>query len=192
MANVLIVAYLLIVLALIAVILLQRSEGGGLGIGGGSNGFMTARGSANVLTRTTAILAALFFATAIGLTILSELDRGSSSILDRAAQQTNANGEMQAPTNVLDALNQLNGNTTTNNTTPAPAVPAPATPAAPAAPADAPDLAVPQTTAPADNAAPAQTTTPAAPSDATTPATPPAGTQQQPAPATGSGATTNQ
>ena len=182
MANVLIVAYLLIVLALIAVILLQRSEGGGLGIGGGNNGFMTARGSANVLTRTTAILAALFFATAIGLTVLSELDRGSSSILDRAAQQTGADGETQAPTNVLDALNQLNGNTTPNSTTPAPATPAPTTPAAPAAPAntDAPDLAVPQTTAPADNAAPAETTTPAAPSDATTPATPPAGTQQQP------------
>ena len=70
MANVLIVAYLLIVLALIAVILLQRSEGGALGIGGGGGGFMTARGSANLLTRTTAILATLFFATAIGLTIL--------------------------------------------------------------------------------------------------------------------------
>jgi preprotein translocase subunit SecG len=184
MANVLIVAYLLIVLALIAVILLQRSEGGALGIGGGGGGgFMTARGSANPLTRTTAILAALFFATAIGLTVLSELDRGSSSILDRAAQQPNANGETPAaaPTSVLDALNQLNGDTTpaTDATTPAPAdtttqQQAPANP-------DAPDLAVPQTTAPAapaDNA-----TTPAAPSD---------GTQQQPAPAAGSGATTNQ
>ena len=83
MANVLIVAYLLIVLALIAVILLQRSEGGALGIGGGGGGggLMTARGSANLLTRTTAILGALFFATAIGLTIVNELDRGSSGML---------------------------------------------------------------------------------------------------------------
>src|SRR5215217_5168472 len=110
MANVLIVAYLLIVLALIAVILLQRSEGGALGIGGGGGGFMTARGSANLLTRTTAILATLFFATAIGLTVLSELDRGSSGILERAT--TTEDGA--APTSVLDALNSLQGGSTTD------------------------------------------------------------------------------
>ena len=85
MENVLLVAYLLIVLALIAVILLQRSEGGGLGMGGNAGGLMTVRGSANLLTRTTAILAALFFATAIGLTILSQLNRNTSDILDSAA-----------------------------------------------------------------------------------------------------------
>ena len=61
MANVLIVAYLLIVLALVTVILLQRSEGGGLGMGSSANGFMSVRGTANVLTRTTGILAALVF-----------------------------------------------------------------------------------------------------------------------------------
>ena len=97
MANVLIVAYLLIVLALIAVILLQRSEGGALGIGGGGGGgLMTARSSSNLLTRTTAVLAALFFATAIGLTVINELDRGSSGILDRA---TTTDGEA-APASV--------------------------------------------------------------------------------------------
>lgn len=117
MANVLIVAYLLIVLALIAVILLQRSEGGALGIGGGGGGggFMTARGSANLLTRTTAILATLFFATAIGLTILSELDRGTSGILERATQTDDG----AAPTSVLDALNSLGGNTTSDLPVPA-------------------------------------------------------------------------
>ena len=106
MANVLLVAYLLIVLALIVVILLQRSEGGALGIGGGGGGggFMTARGSANLLTRTTAILAVLFFATAIGLTVLSELDRGTSSILDRAAD-----GSGGSSGTVLDALDALQG-----------------------------------------------------------------------------------
>jgi preprotein translocase subunit SecG len=108
MANVLIVAYLLIVLALIAVILLQRSEGGALGIGGGGGGgLMTARGSANLLTRTTAILATLFFATAIGLTILSELDRTTSSILEGATTAEDG----AAPTSVLDALNALGGDT---------------------------------------------------------------------------------
>lgn len=164
MANVLIVAYLLIVLALIAVILLQRSEGGALGIGGGGGGLMTARGSANLLTRTTAILATLFFATAIGLTILSELDRGTSGILERA---TATDGEA-APTTVLDALNSLQrGATTSDLPVPAgdPATPAgadpvtqdvvPATNTAPATPGS--DLPVPE--APA--AAPAET--PAAP-----------------------------
>ena len=106
MENVLLVAYLLIVLALIAVILLQRSEGGGLGMGGNAGGLMTVRGSANLLTRTTAILAALFFATAIGLTILAELNRTTSDILDSAA----APGEA-TPSTVLDALSQLGGGT---------------------------------------------------------------------------------
>ncbi|KQX42647.1 hypothetical protein ASD04_01370 [Devosia sp. Root436] len=137
MANVLIVAYLLIVLALIAVILLQRSEGGALGIGGGGGGgFMTARGSANLLTRTTAILATLFFATAIGLTVLSELDRGTSGILEGAT--VNADGT--TPTNVLDALNALQPET------PASDLPVPTTDAAPAAQAPAADAATPDAT----------------------------------------------
>lgn len=110
MANVLLVAYLLIVLALIVVILLQRSEGGALGIGGGGGGLMTARGSANLLTRTTAILATLFFALAIGLTILNELDRGTSGILDNAT--TGVEGEQ--PSTVLDALNALQGDDTSD------------------------------------------------------------------------------
>ncbi len=153
MANVLIVAYLLIVVALIAVILLQRSEGGGLGMGSSnSNGLITVRGSANLLTRTTAILAALFFASAIGLTILAELDRGTSSILDRAAQQTGTQ-----PTTVLDALEQMQQQQTQGLPLPAesttPAVPAPAD-AAPAAPA-ASDLPVPAETAPAPTEQPA-------------------------------------
>jgi len=70
MQTVIIVIHLLIVLALIGVVLLQKSEGGALGMGGGG-GFMTSRGSANVLTRATAILAGLFFLTSFGLSILA-------------------------------------------------------------------------------------------------------------------------
>ncbi len=70
MQTVLIVIHLMIVLALVGVVLIQRSEGGGLGIGGGS-GFMSARGTANALTRTTGILAALFFVTSLGLGLLT-------------------------------------------------------------------------------------------------------------------------
>jgi len=75
MQSVLIVVHLMIVIALVAVVLLQRSEGGALGIGS-PNGFMTGRGQANALTRATAILAALFFATSIGLTLMSRLNQG--------------------------------------------------------------------------------------------------------------------
>ena len=77
MSNVLLVALLLIAIALIVVVLLQRSEGGGLGIGGGGgggggmSGFLTGRGTANFLTRATAILAACFMVTSISLTILA-------------------------------------------------------------------------------------------------------------------------
>jgi preprotein translocase subunit SecG len=162
MANVLIVAYLLIVLALIAVILLQRSEGGALGIGGGGGGgFMTARGSANLLTRTTAILATLFFATAIGLTILSELDRGTSSILEGAS--TTEDGT--TPTNVLDALNALQPEAPVSDLPVPVTETAPATtetaPAAEAAPAATPETT---TTAPVPDApAETPTETPAAP-----------------------------
>jgi len=83
--TVLLVVHLMIAIALVAVVLLQRSEGGALGIGGGGGGgFMTGRGTANLLTRTTAILAAAFFLTSIGLTLLA--NRGTSpgsSVFDR-------------------------------------------------------------------------------------------------------------
>jgi len=197
MENVLIVAYLLIVLALIAVILLQRSEGGALGIGGGGGGFMTARGSANLLTRTTAILATLFFATAIGLTILSEVNRGTSGILDRAVQGTDG----AAPTSVLDALGAMQGGgdlpvPDAGTTDPVPpagtdAVTAPAAPATTEAPAaSSTDLPVPAassepaatTTAPAEPT-PAPAATPA-PAPATSGAAPAATPEPAPAPAT--------
>ena len=80
MQQVVIVIHLMLVLALIGVILLQRSEGGGLGIGGGG-GFMTSRGTANVLTRATAILAGLFFLTSIGLSMLAGVNRAPTTII---------------------------------------------------------------------------------------------------------------
>ena len=74
MQTLVLTIHILIALALIGVVLLQRSEGGGLGIGGGGGGggggFMTARGTANLLTRVTAILAACFFATSLILACL--------------------------------------------------------------------------------------------------------------------------
>ena len=82
METVLIVIHLMVVLALVGVVLLQRSEGGGLGIGGGS-GFMTARGAANALTRATAILATVFFVTSLTLSIVARYGAKPTDILDR-------------------------------------------------------------------------------------------------------------
>ena len=77
------IVHMLIALALIGVVMLQKSEGGALGMGGGGmSGFMTGRSTANLLTRTTAILGAAFFATSILLVLLSQADRGPRSIID--------------------------------------------------------------------------------------------------------------
>lgn len=91
METVLVVIHLMVVIALVIVVLLQRSEGGGLGIGGGGGGgggFMTARGAANALTRTTAILAAAFFATSISLGIYAKIRENPADILNRVPTQT--------------------------------------------------------------------------------------------------------
>ena len=77
----LVVVHLLIAVALVGVVLLQRSEGGALGIGGGG-GFMTGRGAANALTRATAILGGLFMVTSLALVLLANVDRKPASILD--------------------------------------------------------------------------------------------------------------
>jgi preprotein translocase subunit SecG len=117
MQHVVIVVHLMLVLALIGVVLLQKSEGGGLGIGS-SAGFMTSRGTANVLTRATAILAGLFFATSLILSILAGMNRKTTAILPGSRPAPTAPGPA-APLSPSGILNQV----------------PPAPPAAPAAPA---------------------------------------------------------
>ncbi|MBY3182684.1 preprotein translocase subunit SecG [Rhizobium laguerreae] len=159
MQTVLIVIHLMIVLALVGVVLIQRSEGGGLGIGGGS-GFMSARGTADALTRTTAILATLFFLTSLGLGILTRYEGRPSDILDRIpATGGQGNG-------ILDSLGGAqapatppagNGVPSSGAAAPAPQAPAAQAPAtgAPATGTQAPAATAPSTTAPATPAAPA-------------------------------------
>lgn len=116
MQTVLIVVHLIIVLALIAVVLLQRSEGG-LGLGGGGSGvsgFMTGRGQANALTRATAILAGLFFMTSIALAVMATHGRTQRSIIDGAPAPagTTAPATPSGPSapnagGVLDQLRQM-------------------------------------------------------------------------------------
>src|SRR5262245_56739871 len=107
MQTVLIVIHLMVVVALVGVVLLQRSEGGGLGIGGGS-GFMTARGAANALTRATGILAIAFFATSLGLSLLARYGERPIDIFDRTPaageQNSGAPGNGSGSGGVLDKL----------------------------------------------------------------------------------------
>ena len=196
METVLILIHLMVVLALVIVVLLQRSEGGGLGIGGGG-GFMSSRGQANLLTRSTAVLAAAFFATSIGLTVLARLDR-STSVLDNipttqiqpdAGGQEPEAGEPQ-PGSDRSLLEQLGGQAPATDT---PATDAPAggeTPAAdtpsgePAAtdgtpaPQD-PPATEPEAAAPVDTpAVSAEPPTPAEPAEPALPAEPQVPTSQ--------------
>ena len=85
--GILLTIHVIVCIALIAVVLLQRSEGGALGMGGGNTGFMTARGAGDLLTRTTWILGGVFFVLSLTLTILAGQERGASSVVDRIKVQ---------------------------------------------------------------------------------------------------------
>jgi preprotein translocase subunit SecG len=122
MQTIVLIVHLLIALALVGVILLQRSEGGALGIGGGGfGGLMSGRQSANLLTRTTAVLAGCFIATSLALALLASHSSAPRSILDQPAATPAAPTAPTAPT-APDA----------SNVPAAPAVPAP--PSEPSAP----------------------------------------------------------
>jgi preprotein translocase subunit SecG len=98
MGTILLIVHLLIALSLVGVILLQRSEGGALGIGGGGfGGLMTGRSSANLLTRTTAFLAAGFIATSLLLAIIASHQTAPRSILDQGAPSPAAPSAPAAP-----------------------------------------------------------------------------------------------
>ncbi|WP_319531729.1 preprotein translocase subunit SecG [uncultured Cohaesibacter sp.] len=121
MESVVIVIHLLIVAALVVVVLLQRSEGGALGIGGGGGGggFLTGRSAANLLTRTTAILAAGFFITSMGLSILAGMKSKPSDVLDNVPVQTQP-GVDQNSGGILDELQQLSPSAPASTETPTP------------------------------------------------------------------------
>jgi len=101
MTEVLLAIYLIIVIAMVGLILIQKSEGGGLGIGGGGgNGFMNARGTANLLTKATSILAIGFFITALALSVINNGGRSASNLFEGLETE---GGEI----NLLEGLQQL-------------------------------------------------------------------------------------
>lgn len=131
--TILLVAMIIISIALSGVILLQRSEGGALGMGGGPSGFMTARGAGNLLTTTTWWLGGLFVVCAISLTIVGNMERASRSVVDAdavgsiALDTAPAAGSQTAPAQTTPAapaapsLDDLEASLPTAGATPAPA-----------------------------------------------------------------------
>jgi preprotein translocase subunit SecG len=155
METVVIVIHLMVIVALVALVLMQRSEGGALGIGGAGN-FLSTRSQGNVLTRSTAVMATAFFLTSIVLTLIGRFGEKPTSILERvpaaplsapAGQAGGApagaagGGNPASGKTMLDQLNALSkggGQTPAGGGAPAPAgggTEAPAAPGAPAAPA---------------------------------------------------------
>ncbi len=169
MITVLLIVHLFVTLALIGVVLIQRSEGGGLGVGTsqGMGGFMSGRGTANLLTRTTAILGTAFFVLSMALALLN---RGTTvgntrSILDVPPPARTAPPPTQPAAPGVPTTPALTPNPAAN-ATPAPAGPAETTPAAPAV--------TPTPAAPAlPDAPPPAAQLPALASPAPAPATPP-------------------
>ncbi|WP_309644056.1 preprotein translocase subunit SecG [Phenylobacterium sp.] len=118
--GILLTIHIIVCVALIAVVLLQRSEGGALGMGGGPTGFMSARGAGDLLTRVTWILGTVFFVLSLALTLMAGRERGASSVVDRLK------------------IDSIDPNSLNQPAAPAPAQPAPTSPNAAPPPLTAP------------------------------------------------------
>jgi preprotein translocase subunit SecG len=172
MQNVLLVIHLIACIALVFAVLLQRSEGGALGMGGGgTGGLISGRGAASVLIRTTMVLAAVFFSTSVLMTRLNAEQARAPTELERQLQEQQNRDPFSTPATPAPGTATTTPPATTT-TPPAPTAPDPLAPSAPPAstPAPAPSGAA---TPPAQSIAPAQPApTPAqpAPTDPLAPA----------------------
>lgn len=97
METILLTIHLIVTIAMVVTILLQRSEGGALGIGGGAGGMMTARGAGDVLSKTTKWLAIVFLAVSLALGWLSANNNDNASVIDQAVEQGEGNQENALP-----------------------------------------------------------------------------------------------
>ena len=96
MENLILILNIILAILLIGVILLQRSEGGALGLGVSQDNFISSRSASSFLTKTTAILAALFIITSISLTIVSKEEFSSTSVLEKVEEEKDSS-EPQIP-----------------------------------------------------------------------------------------------
>ena len=87
MENFILVLNIILAIILVIVILLQKSEGGALGIGASQESFISSRSAGNLLTKITAILATLFIITSISLTIMAQKEISTSSVLDKVEEK---------------------------------------------------------------------------------------------------------
>jgi preprotein translocase subunit SecG len=145
MQNVILVIHILACLALIGLVLVQKSEGGGLGIGGGgANSLMSGRGAAGAIVRTTIIIGGIFFVTSLALTSIANRSNGSPSGIERALEEASPALNPQEPADLFDPTVPLLGNETAPETAPGTSVvadPAPTQVLAPPEPVAEPETA---------------------------------------------------
>lgn len=142
MQNVILVIHILACLALIGLVLVQKSEGGGLGIGGGgANSLMSGRGAAGAIVRTTIIIGGIFFVTSLALTSIANRSNGSPSGIERALEEASPALNPEEPADLFDPTVPLLGNETAPETAPGTIVvdPAPAQVLPPAEPPAEPE-----------------------------------------------------
>jgi len=152
MQNVILVIHILACLAIIGLVLVQKSEGGGLGIGGGgANSLMSGRGAAGAIVRTTIIIGGIFFATSLALTSIANRSSDNRSGIEKALEESSPATTPSAPTDLFDPTVSLLGDEATPEAT---EVPEPETTVPDPAPADA---VPPETADPAPETAPDET-----------------------------------
>jgi preprotein translocase subunit SecG len=120
MQNVILVIHILACLALIGLVLVQKSEGGGLGIGGGgANSLMSGRGAAGAIVRTTIIIGGIFFVTSLALTSIANRSNGNQSGIERALEESSPALNPEEPADLFDPTVPLLGNETVPENAPA-------------------------------------------------------------------------
>ena len=97
MENTILILNIVSAILLVAVILLQKSEGGALGLGASQESFISSRSASSFLTKTTAIIATFFIITSISLTIMSKDEFSSSSVLEKIEEEKEDSSEPQIP-----------------------------------------------------------------------------------------------
>ena len=97
MENIILILNIVLAILLVAVVLLQKSEGGALGLGASQESFISSRSASSFLTKTTAIIATFFIITSISLTIMSKEKFSSSSVLEKIEEEKEDSSEPQIP-----------------------------------------------------------------------------------------------
>ena len=97
MENIILILNIVLAILLVVVVLLQKSEGGALGIGVSQESFISSRAAGSILTKTTAIIATFFIITSISLTIMSKDEFSSSSVLEKIEEEKEDSSEPQIP-----------------------------------------------------------------------------------------------